>query len=181
MRDLKSKKYREAFVDAMTRNGLAFQIRELRQKAQLSQKELGDRMSKKQNVISRLEDPSYGSYTLRTLLELASAFDVALDVRFVSFGDFLKQSQRKAPSDLRVPSYAEESRSRPAYAPPGVVPDLDTLQRESVTATWISISSPAVGSFLTSATTGPTDRVRESSGTGSTQCIESNSESRYVN
>ena len=42
-----------------------------------------------QNAISRLENPSYGKATLTTLKRLAAAFDVALIVRFVPFGQLV--------------------------------------------------------------------------------------------
>ena len=57
--------------------------------------------------ISRLEDPNYGRYSLKTLKRLARAFDVGLLVRFVSFGELgewtVNLTHSKTP-----PSYDEE-------------------------------------------------------------------------
>lgn len=112
--DLLDKDYRQAFVEENVKTGIAFQTRALRLKKDWSQKELGDRAGKPQNVISRLENPDYGNFTLRTLLDLAAAFDVALLVRFVSFGqlfDMLKDVSNKA---LAVPSFEKEMETKQA-------------------------------------------------------------------
>ena len=106
--DFDDKEFRDAFVDEFIRNGIAFQIRALRHRENWSQKELGDKTGKPQNVISRLEDPSYGSFTIKTLLEMASAFDVALQVRFVPFSELEKSSRRLTPADLAVARFSDE-------------------------------------------------------------------------
>jgi transcriptional regulator with XRE-family HTH domain len=81
--EFENKEYRDAFVEENVRNGIAFQIRALRKRQQLSQGELGGRAGMAQNAISRLENPEYGKFTINTLFALASAFDVALSVKFV--------------------------------------------------------------------------------------------------
>ncbi|MEY2855000.1 MAG: hypothetical protein RL030_2132 [Pseudomonadota bacterium] len=55
----------------------------------LSQAELARELGKPQPVISRLEDPRYGRYSLNTLLEIATRFDVALLVAFVPFSELV--------------------------------------------------------------------------------------------
>ena len=106
------KTYRDAFVEANIRNGIAFQIRALRKKNDWSQGKLGEKSGKAQNVISRLEDPEYGKFTIQTLLSLASAFDVALAVRFVSYADFIGHLQNVSDEALGVPSFEEEVNDR---------------------------------------------------------------------
>lgn len=110
-RDFDDKEFRESFVDEFVRTGIAFQIRALRQREDWSQSDLGRKTGKPQNVISRLEDPDYGSFTIRSLLEIAAAFDVALMVRFVSFSDLWKVSQKLTQGDLAVTKYDEEERN----------------------------------------------------------------------
>ena len=61
-----------------------------------------------QESISRLEDPNYGRYSLKTLKRLAKAFDVALLVRFVSFGELGEWTVNLTPQKLKPPSYEEE-------------------------------------------------------------------------
>lgn len=107
-KDLFNKEYRHAFVEESVKTGIAFQARALRLSKGWSQKELGEKAGKPQNVISRLEDPDYGSFTIRTLLDLASAFDVALLVRFVSFGQLLHQLRDVSPKALAVPDFEKE-------------------------------------------------------------------------
>ncbi len=71
------------------KRGLATQIRMLRDARGWTQARLAREMNSKQSAIARLEDEDYGQYTLQTLQRLASTFDVALMVRFVSFSDLM--------------------------------------------------------------------------------------------
>ena len=85
--NLKDKEYRRAFVRSHIRNGIAFQIHAMREKKPWTQEQLAKQIGKQQAAISRLENPDYGRFTLKTLEELADVFDVALIVRFAPFGD----------------------------------------------------------------------------------------------
>jgi transcriptional regulator with XRE-family HTH domain len=107
-KELKSRKYRAAYVRDFIKNGISFQIQALRRKHKLSQQELGDLAGKRQNVISRLENPDYGNFTVNTLLDIASALDVALVVRFAPFSELEKLSRSLSPAVLAVPSFSEE-------------------------------------------------------------------------
>jgi transcriptional regulator with XRE-family HTH domain len=109
--ELNKKKYRERFVEAFIRQGIAFQIQMLRKREGWSQKKLGELTSKKANAITRLEDPSYGKFTVTTLLELAKAFDVALSVRFVPFSQLERQSLDLSPESVTVARYKDENPS----------------------------------------------------------------------
>jgi transcriptional regulator with XRE-family HTH domain len=106
--DLLNKEYREAFVEENIKTGIAFQIRALRNREGWSQGVLGQKAGKPQNVISRLEDPDYGNFTIRTLLDLASAFDVAILVRFVSFDQLMNSLKNVSQEALAVPSFKAE-------------------------------------------------------------------------
>ena len=110
--DFENKEYREAFVEENIRNGIAFQIRALRKRHQLSQEQLGQRAGMAQNVISRLEDPEYGKFTINTLLTLATAFDVALIVKFVPFSELFRSLKNLSPEVLAASSFAEEKEER---------------------------------------------------------------------
>lgn len=107
-KDFESKAYRDAFVEEFVRTGVAFQIRALRDREKWSQTRLGKKADTTQTVISRLESPDYGNLTVNTLLTLASAFDVALLVRFVSFSDLVRATNKLSPEDLAVPRYNDE-------------------------------------------------------------------------
>ena len=111
LEDLKDKRQRDAFVSAHINTGIPFQIRALRDQRRWSQKELGEYTLKKmtQEVISRLEDPNYSKFTLTTLKRLASAFDVALMVRFVPFSELVEWEMNLSPESLEVLSFNQES------------------------------------------------------------------------
>lgn len=102
---LRNPKYRHAYVGAQVRQFLARQIRELR--GNESQAEFGKRIDKAQNVVSRLEDPSYGKATLSTLLDMAAKLDRALIVRFVDFNTFLKFTDDQSDKAAAPASYDE--------------------------------------------------------------------------
>ena len=83
--EVQDEEYRHEFVSEHVTVGLAFQIHLLREARGWTQEELASRCDMAQETISRLEDPNYGRYTLKTLKRLAKTFDVGLLVRFVSF------------------------------------------------------------------------------------------------
>jgi transcriptional regulator with XRE-family HTH domain len=150
--DFKDKSYRDAFVEEFIRQGIAFQIRSLRLRENWSQKDLGENTDKPQNVISRLEDPNYGSFTISTLLQLASAFDVALMVRFVSFSDLWKQSQRLSPSDLAVARFSDEPEHSECAIDHDVMTHHEITAGSDVLPTWEEISSPTTPNTARAAT-----------------------------
>ncbi len=104
---LESKAYRDAYVLEHIKNGVAFQIRTLREDRDWTQGELGEIAKKPSNVISRLEDPNYGKFTLTTLLEIASAFDVGLLVKFVPFSRLAREYDDVTPPALSANSISE--------------------------------------------------------------------------
>lgn len=107
--ELSNEEFRHAFVAEHLRTGVAYQIRALREKRGWSQAELGRRTGKPQSAISRLEDPDYGRLSLKTLRELAAAFDVALLVQFAAFSELLKRLAHLSPEALAVPDFAHDS------------------------------------------------------------------------
>ncbi len=89
IRSLEDKEYRDLYVEEHIDQGLAFQIRATRDERGWTQAQLASLIGSRQSAISKLEDPDYGRPSLTTLKKLASAFDVALVVRFVPFSDLL--------------------------------------------------------------------------------------------
>jgi transcriptional regulator with XRE-family HTH domain len=102
------KAYRDASVRESLRIGIPHQIRAIRQQRGWSQRELGEKSNKPQNVISRLEDPAYGKLSLQTLFELASAFDVALLVKFIPFSRFRGEFRDLSPESLGALPFEED-------------------------------------------------------------------------
>src|SRR5271157_2965207 len=62
----KGREERRQFVSSQIDKGIAYQIRALRDRQDLSQKELAEAVGMNQNAISRLESPQYGRPTIRT-------------------------------------------------------------------------------------------------------------------
>ena len=107
---------RNRFVESQVSKNLAFQIRALRDREGWSQEELSKKVGMTQNAISRLENPFYGKPTITTLKRIATAFDVALVVRFVPFSHLVNWVSGTPVTDtglsmdqLSVPSFAEEN------------------------------------------------------------------------
>ena len=105
---LSDKEYRDLYVEEHISQGLAFQIRAMREDREWTQSELASRTKKVQETISQLENPDYGRYTLHTLQRLASAFDVALSVQFVPFSELVDWTTNLTLRRLAPPSFDEE-------------------------------------------------------------------------
>jgi transcriptional regulator with XRE-family HTH domain len=107
---LKNKEYRDAFAAEHIDTGIPFQIRALREQKgrEWTQKKLGIRTGMAQETISRIEDPNYGKLTLKTLKRLASAFDVALMVRFVPFSVLVNWESSLTSASLEAASFDKD-------------------------------------------------------------------------
>lgn len=105
---LKDKDFRQQIIDEHVNEGIAFQIRSLRNRQELKQSDLAKLMDVKQPLISSWEDPNYGKYTLGTLKVLAKAFDVGLLVRFVSFNTLVDWTINLTSDVIAPPSFGEE-------------------------------------------------------------------------
>jgi len=107
---LQDKRHREGFVSATVNQTIPFQIRAMRlaKKRNWTQEELADRAGMKQERISTCENPNYGNFSLRTLKQLASAFDVALVVRFAPFSELVEWETNMSSECLEVRSFEEE-------------------------------------------------------------------------
>jgi len=113
------KGYRDAFVRRNLISSLAHQIRINRKSRGWSQKQLADKIGSKQSVISRYEDTAYGKHSLATLLEIANALDVGLEVKFTSFSRLIGSVQSWEPKlavaepyDIEVASIKDNSKKR---------------------------------------------------------------------
>lgn len=114
---LSRKEYRAAFVDAHISNTVASQIAALREAKGWTQKRLADEAGMRQSRISHLENPNYENIEIGTLKKLASAFDVALTVRFVPFSELATWVATLSPSKLSVPSFDSDESVAPAKSP----------------------------------------------------------------
>lgn len=107
---LQSKEHRDAFVSASVDQTIPFQVRALRLAPQRNwtQEELAHRADMKQERISACENPNYGRFSLRTLKQLAAAFDVALIVRFAPFSELVEWETNLSSESLEVPNFDQE-------------------------------------------------------------------------
>lgn len=108
--ELPNKEFRETYVTENVRRGLAYQIRALREARGWLPAEFARQAKLPQSNISRWENPTYGKFSLSTLIEIASVFDVALSVRFVGFEELLTSLSDLRPQTLAVPSYEQEQK-----------------------------------------------------------------------
>jgi transcriptional regulator with XRE-family HTH domain len=90
--ELRDKQYRHAFVKSQLRIGLPFMCRSLRESRGWTQPELAKEAGMSQPRISEIERPGERNLNLETLLRLAEAYDVALQVSFVPFRTFVDDS-----------------------------------------------------------------------------------------
>jgi hypothetical protein len=109
--ELKDSAYRKAFIEAHAKDTIAFQLRQMRETRRWTQGELavkafGD--PKLQSVVSRLENPDYGKYSVTTLLNLANVFDVGLVVRFAPFSEVVDWDLNKSGRTLDPPPFAQD-------------------------------------------------------------------------
>ena len=105
---LEDKEYRDAYVFEHICTGIPFQIRALRKQRGWNQEKLAIESGKRQGVISEIENEEEGRFQLRKLMDLASAFDVALLVKFVPYSKFLEETGDVSQSGLRAVSFAQE-------------------------------------------------------------------------
>jgi transcriptional regulator with XRE-family HTH domain len=105
---LRNKEYRDSFVASQISNTIAAQIFLLREARGWTQAEAAARAGMKQSRISDLEDPNYENYQTRTLLKLASAYDVGLVVRFVRFSELAKWSTNLSPRDFLPTEFSKD-------------------------------------------------------------------------
>ena len=103
------KEYRDAFVAEQIFSRLPLKIRSLREDQELTQRQLGELAGMAQTWVSKLEDPNYGKLTISTLLKLASAFDVGLEVDFVPFSTILDNSLHLSADSFVVAAFAHDT------------------------------------------------------------------------
>jgi transcriptional regulator with XRE-family HTH domain len=112
-KSLEDPEYRHQFVEEGINVGIAFQIRALRTRQGLTQKRLADKLTTgQQPAVSSWENPNYGNYTLKTLKDLAKAFDVGLLVRFVPFSELVDRTARLTHDAIAPPSFGEEQKAQ---------------------------------------------------------------------
>jgi transcriptional regulator with XRE-family HTH domain len=106
------KAYRDGYVSAHISNTIASQITKLRTAKGWTQTQLAEYAGMRQSRISALEDPNWQNVEVATLKRLASAFDVALTVRFIPFSELAQWAAALSDDKLLVSTYDEEATER---------------------------------------------------------------------
>lgn len=106
---LKNKAYRDAYVQSHIDQGLAFQIKALRNQRNMTQEQLAAKLGlSSQSAIVRYEDPSYGKLSIAKIKQLGAAFDVGILIKFVPFSRFLNETEYLSDAALRAKSFDQE-------------------------------------------------------------------------
>ena len=104
---LSDRDYRQSYLKETVTSWVVHQIKQLRKDRDWSQADLGERAGNKpQSTIARFESADYGNWSTASLLELADAFDVALDIRFVGWPAFVEKTGDTSPGAMSVPSFS---------------------------------------------------------------------------
>jgi transcriptional regulator with XRE-family HTH domain len=116
---LDSKEYRDAYVDEHVRTTVAYQLRSIRERLGLTQKQFANVLDRPASVISRLENTEYGKVTVQTLLDIARRLDVSLIVKFASFPEFLSAYGDISAEALAVDDYESTKEKESVVSPIG--------------------------------------------------------------
>jgi transcriptional regulator with XRE-family HTH domain len=136
--ELKDATYRKAFIEAHAKDTVAFQLRRMREakgwtQGQLAVEAFGD--PKLQSMVSRLENPDYGKYSVSTLLNLANVFDVGLVVRFAPFSEVLDWDLNKTEPTLEPRPFAKDEALHLPTSAPNLANNVQTVPTFIVVAT----------------------------------------------
>lgn len=100
--------YRHSYVDSFLNSLISTQIRLLREREGWSQRDLAERIGTTQSGVSRIESPDYSAWRIETLRKIAEAYDMALSVKLVSFGDALDEIERFGKDKLIRPAFKSD-------------------------------------------------------------------------
>ena len=110
VKNIEDKESRDYFVEEHISTSIPFQIRAIRESLSKTQKQLAKEMSTGQSVISQLENPDYGNFTLNTLKKIASIFDVALIVKFAPFSELVDSFINLDHDKIAATTYSKDTR-----------------------------------------------------------------------
>jgi transcriptional regulator with XRE-family HTH domain len=137
--------YRVSYLESHVKGGIAYQIQALREKEGVTQANFGRMLGMPQTVISRLENTEYGSVNINTLLKVANALKIGLEVRFCNFEMILAADV--SPAAMRVENIQETVRrcvraAIPSKQSASNVPSSGTVNRPNVEGNRVWRTSP---------------------------------------
>lgn len=105
--EFKDKEYAHVYMDSYLIDRISTQIYQLRIQRGWTQQQLSELSGIAQERISLLESGDFSSITMKTLKKLASAFDVAISIKFESFAEMIEDFIDLSETTLRVDSRPE--------------------------------------------------------------------------
>lgn len=108
LKRFRAREYRHAYVESFLNSLISGQIRALREREKMSQQQLAETIGTTQPGVSRFESPDYSSWRIETLRKIARAFDMALSIKFVGFGDIIEDIDGFDADRLLRPSFADD-------------------------------------------------------------------------
>lgn len=112
-RKLRNRGYRHRFFRRKAQDEIASQIRELRLKRGLKQKDLALAMDTGQSAVARIEDATYSGWSFATLQKVAETLDARLQVVFEPIEDVLRQYERRESREAETGLTGAETGSLP--------------------------------------------------------------------
>src|SRR5215211_3896266 len=100
--------YRYAYTEDFLNTYIATQIKVLRDRRGMTQKDLAEAIGTKQPGIARLENVNYSNWKTETLKKIARALGVRLRISFETFGSLLEEDANFSRGALERPSFAED-------------------------------------------------------------------------
>jgi transcriptional regulator with XRE-family HTH domain len=85
-RELRDPEYSEGYAESFLNAYVATQIKVIREQRGMTQAGLAEAIGTTQAGVSRIENVNYSSWSVRTLIKLARAFNVRLKVSFEPYG-----------------------------------------------------------------------------------------------
>ena len=105
----RGKDFRKGYVESQLEIEIPFQIQALRKARKWSQAQLAEKIGCTQAWISKLETPGNQAVSLRMLYRVASAFDIAVSIQFVSFSEMVRREENFDPNTFNAVSFKEDS------------------------------------------------------------------------
>jgi len=110
LRKLSNVEYREEYLKSTVTAWIVHQLRALRSQRGWTQSDLAKSAGDiPQSAVARYESEEYGNWSTNTLLKLAKAFDVALEIRFVSWPHFIRETEDTSVEAMQVSSFSSSS------------------------------------------------------------------------
>jgi transcriptional regulator with XRE-family HTH domain len=106
--DFNDEDFRRTYAEEFLDTSISAQIRALREQRGLSQGEFGKLIGTTQGGVSTFESTEYSSWSINTLKKMAAALDLALVVRFASFGEILDRITGFSREALEKPSFKND-------------------------------------------------------------------------